>query len=437
MSAVNAVENFLANHAPVPSGSIIGSDERQLFFPNIRVTAFLGRGGTSEVYRGQFIDKPRDVAVKILTRTDEAAKRRFRQETEFLRRATPCAILPQFFGSGEKDGHPYIVMELLEPLELPSKDKDVARFMVEVADAVAILHRDGIVHRDLKPRNIMRRKDGRIAIIDLGLAHRPEPGGTSFGRADASSCHSHTSAVGTPRFVAPEQLTTDEISPAADIHALGVIANDCFDSQPPSAWKKIIRRATSSLPAQRYRSAEAFARAVRLRHLPRRLRLAAAALAIVTFATTFVLSGTGATLRESIAQLVVLSRAASEQGFALDGATISFSRPLLLEAGTEYRITGPGIIVADIRGEDGATLFLENCVIRNTTQITYPENATRYVLNGGVYLNFISQDAPIDFSQRDFIAPYDGASNFVRFRGPATIKELQEERRRRFMDSLR
>ena len=431
------VDAFLANHAPIQSRSVFRCGD---LIGEWKIVAFLGRGGTSEVYRARSSTEPDDVAVKILMRDDESAKERFRREAKFMRHALPNAILPQFFGSGSAGGRPYIVMELLEPVEPPSNDRDAAKYMIEIADAVALLHKRSIVHRDLKPRNIMRRKDGRLAIIDLGLAHKPVAGGERLaGLRDSVSVHGgRVAAVGTPRFAAPEQFATDEISTAADIHALGVIADECFNSRPPGAWKKIIRRATSSLSAQRYRSAEDFANAVRLRNLPRRLCIAAATATFAVSAAIFLFaSDAGARMRESFFANAILSSAASEQGFALDGATITLSRPLCLEVGKGYAITGPGTLIADIRSEDGATLTLKDCVIRNTTQIAYPQNATRYVLISGTYLNFANHDEPAQFSRRDYITLLDGASNEVRFRGPATIQELKEEKTRTFLNSIK
>ena len=73
--------------------------------------------------------------------------------------------------------------------------------------------------------------------------------------------------VGTPGYGAPEQMERGEASVASDIHALGVLADRCFDGEPPKIWRRIIERATSSIPERRYQSVEEFLHAVRRRNL--------------------------------------------------------------------------------------------------------------------------------------------------------------------------
>ena len=99
--------------------------------------------------------------------------------------------------------------------------------------------------------------------------------------------------VGTPRYAAPEQFAGGEILPAADIHALGMLANDCFGGNPPLPWARIIRRSTSSIPSQRYGSVAQFAKAVRHRHWVNHLILLLLGVAIV-------LGGVAFALRDSI-----------------------------------------------------------------------------------------------------------------------------------------
>ena len=96
--------------------------------------------------------------------------------------------------------------------------------------------------------------------------------GTSLSLVDG-----HIAGVGTPGYAAPEQLVGDEISPAADIHALGILANVCFGGQPPPVWGRVIDRATGSIPARRYPDVAAFARAVRHRHWRKRIAWSLAA----------------------------------------------------------------------------------------------------------------------------------------------------------------
>ena len=233
-----------------------------------KVLAFLGRGGSAEVYRAENEAAGIVGVLKILYRADDKTRARFRREAQ-LSAELPGAAFPKFYGAGEDSGRLYLAEELLEPMELPRGDVAVARYVRGVARAVEELHKRGFIHRDIKPRNVMMRPStGECVLIDLGLAK--EGGESPHSRNDTLSVvDGRAVGVGTPGFSAPEQFAGGKIGVAADIHALGVLANICFDGNPPSAWAKIIRCSTSSIPEQRYASAAEFARAVRRRHAER------------------------------------------------------------------------------------------------------------------------------------------------------------------------
>ena len=299
----DSAEEFLAHHAdprelPILSdGQIVGG---------WRIAAFLGRGGSGEVYRvvetqgareGRAPARPQAAALKILVRDTDTARARFLREASLLAH-TDNPAFPHFIAQGETDGRPYLMMELLEPRALPSSDVEVADFLLNLCEGVAALHRMGYVHRDIKPGNIMWRTGGTRScasavpvLIDLGLVkdvtRDPDASGTSLTLVDG-----HVAGVGTPGYAAPEQLVGDTLSPAADIHALGMLANTCFDGQPPPVWGRIIDRATGSIPARRYPDVAAFARAIRHRHWRRNISIAGmllcAAIGIVTCGRTVV-----------------------------------------------------------------------------------------------------------------------------------------------------
>ena len=223
------------------------------------VVGFLGRGGSGEVYRAEHRYLKTPVALKVLHRGDEAGKARFEREAEILA-DNQCPCFPRFFAYSEAEGRPYLATELLEERSLPSKEGEIAEFIRQVASAAGELHKLGYVHRDIKPSNILWR-GAEPVLIDLGLAKpisgRPRPaldtlsvdGGNAIG-------------VGTPGYAAPEQFTGGEIGVSADIHALGVLANECFGGNPPKGWKAIIDSATSSIAGRRFRSVEDFKSAV-------------------------------------------------------------------------------------------------------------------------------------------------------------------------------
>ena len=257
------------------------------------VAGFVGRGGSAEVYCARHRRLGTAAVLKVLWRGDGAARARFDRETRFLMEG-PGPSFPVFFGTGTEEGRPWVAMELLEEYPLPASDRAVAAYLLDVARGAEELHRRGWVHRDLKPRNILRRaSDGHAVLVDFGLLKRAGENAaaeTAAGRISPSVVDGREVGVGTPGYAAPEQFAGGAATPATDVHALGILADECFGGKPPRAWERIIRQATGSLPRQRYPTAASFARAIRRRHWPRNaawavLACTAAALAAWGWAT--------------------------------------------------------------------------------------------------------------------------------------------------------
>ena len=243
------------------------------------VAGFVGRGGSAEVYCARHRRLGTAAVLKVLCRDGDGPRERFDRETRFLMES-PGLSFPVFYGAGVEEGRPWIAMELLEDCPLPSTDKAVASYLLDVARGVAELHRRGWIHRDLKPRNILRRSDGHAVLVDFGLLKRAGEDAareTAAGRVSPSVVDGREVGVGTPGYAAPEQFAGGAATPATDVHALGILADECFGGRPPRVWERIIRRATASLPRQRYADAAAFARAIRRRHRRRNILLAALA----------------------------------------------------------------------------------------------------------------------------------------------------------------
>ena len=463
----DSISAMCAAHGPVapasrfPVGTIFG---------DWRLTAFIGRGGSGEVYCAEHIALGTSAAHKVLARDEPRAKERFVREAKLLSELKSTSF-PQFYSYGEANGCPYLAMELLEPGDLPAGDRNVARFLLSVCDAVAELHSRGYIHRDIKPGNILWR-DAIPVLADLGLAREIVLPSAELQTSNIRLQTLTLGGVGTPGYGAPEQMERGEATVASDIHALGVLADRCFDGKPPRAWKRIIERATSSIPAHRYPSVAAFARAIRWRHLWMYatgltvVLLAIAAMSNVDlrnlkFLDELLASSqehktanlqtneglhplmppSGPSLAESVRKLNEASRGSWERYrelfltnmpvatvMRLNGEKVAWPEPVVLEGGKEYRIFGPGTLDADLFCPTTTIVRLKDCVLINRTKRLYPENGIRYRLDNGVYLNFVNvKHKPLSLALGDFLGIYDGAYNHVRFGGPETVKELMEQ----------
>ena len=452
-----AISAMCAAHGPVASACRFAAGT---IFGDWRVTAFIGRGGNGEVYCAEHILLGTSAALKVLVRDEPRAKERFLCEAKLLSELKSKSF-PQFYSYGEANGCPYLTMELLEPGELPSGDRNVARFLLSVCDAVAELHSLGYIHRDIKPSNILWRKSTPV-LVDLGLAKKLSAT-TNAPTLRASVSLRETTptlgGVGTPGYGAPEQMERGEATVAADIHALGVLADACFRGNPPRTWARIIRRATSSIPAHRYPSVVAFARAIRRRNLLLGVSAFVAVIALSGLCLSCFYSWWTQSGREvwrwralcDYGEIVSVSRICEPLDEShpkypgsivryvtnrVDGTilnlpkdTLSFARPILLKPG-EYRIVGPGRLDANLSGPSNAVVRLKDCVLNNTTSVPYPQNGLHYVLEGGAYLNFVNLDRNIE--SRRYIQSDGNTRNALRFRGPTTFKELDEEQAREY-----
>ena len=200
------------------------------------ILAPLGAGGMGEVYRARDTRLGREVAVKVLPAEfaqDVERLRRFEQEA----RATAALDHPNIlavFDIGTHEGTPYIVEQLLEGESLrdrlrggPLTPAKAVEFGIQIAQGLAAAHEKGIVHRDLKPGNLFITKEGRIKILDFGLARlsQPECGGAEA-LSQASTAGQPTregKVLGTPGYMAPEQVRGYQADARSDIFAFGCI----------------------------------------------------------------------------------------------------------------------------------------------------------------------------------------------------------------------
>src|SRR6266705_3222586 len=200
-----------------------------------KILSPLGAGGMGEVYRATDTRLNRDVAIKVLPATfanDEDRLRRFEQEA----RATSALNHPNIlsvFDIGTHEGAPYIVAELLEGEELraqlndgPLAPRKAIGYAQQIAAGLAAAHGKGITHRDLKPENLFITIDGRVKILDFGLAKlRPQTSAVSSG-SDVQTQRALTDpgmVMGTVGYMSPEQIRGQDTDHRADIFSFGVI----------------------------------------------------------------------------------------------------------------------------------------------------------------------------------------------------------------------
>lgn len=178
----------------------------------------IGAGASAVVYRARQLDLDREVAVKVLSVTDEAFVRRFRREAKTLGKLSQNPGIVTVYDTGvTAAGQPYLILELCQSSVLdhlngagPFTPIDACRAGAQVADAVADAHENGVVHRDLKPGNVLLSQTGRYMVTDFGIS------------TVTGATHGQTNSVGfTAGYVAPETLTGEQAGPPADVYALG------------------------------------------------------------------------------------------------------------------------------------------------------------------------------------------------------------------------
>ena len=278
-----------------------------------RIVDELGRGAMGAVYRALDPLIDREVAIKTLL-PDLPAEVMAEIRERFIREARSAGRLSHpnivtIFDVGEQDGIAYIAMELLkghsllQVLKHPQRlaFNTIANVIAQVADALDMAQQHNIVHRDVKPANIMVDHAGRVKLTDFGVAYVP-----------ASTITGNGTALGSPRYMSPEQVTGAPIDPRSDIFSLGVVLYELLtkrtpfehegdttifalmnriastphpavrevDPSVPAPFEHIVDRALAKKPAERYARAGDMARELRdfrnvqPRSTPARLALA-------------------------------------------------------------------------------------------------------------------------------------------------------------------
>jgi formylglycine-generating enzyme required for sulfatase activity/predicted Ser/Thr protein kinase len=254
------------------------------------VEAQLGHGGMGTVYRARDTLLNRTVAIKVLELEDREATQRLLHEA----RAASALNHPgsvTIHGVEQHAETAFIVMEyvdgraldrLIPPDGLPVDE--VLRCGIEIADAIAAAHEQGIVHRDIKPGNVMMTAGGRLKVLDFGIARRTPLATDATQTILAGTISAAGAILGTPGYMAPEQITGSPAGPQSDVFALGALLYQMVTGRPPftgeSVWATldatvrrdppaiaslrpgvpprlaaIVARALAKNPDERYRSA--------------------------------------------------------------------------------------------------------------------------------------------------------------------------------------
>jgi len=394
------------------------------------VAASIGAGGMGEVYRAHDSRLGRDVAVKVIPASfagDAARVRRFEQEARAAAALNHPGILA-VYDIGTHDGCPYIVSELLEGESLrdrlrtgPLPMRKIGDYALQIARGLAAAHDRGIVHRDLKPDNIFVTKDGRVKILDFGLAKLTRPDPDTDDRTRTFQSEPGT-VLGTVGYMSPEQVRGKEADARSDLFSFGTVLYEMISGQrafkgessadvlsaiikedPPDlaetnhsvspALDRIVRHCLEKNPAERFQSAHDLAfdletlttiskpskESVQLGPARKRAWLWPALLAVIVIGAgaAFVLGRASRTqANPQFRQMTFRSGTVYRALFSKDGSTILYSaawegKPIdlftSLSDSVESRSLAPDTLLAAISSKNQVAVLLKPTILAGGT----------------------------------------------------------------------
>jgi serine/threonine-protein kinase len=226
----------VAYYAPLPTPVTNELQVGQVLDERFEITDVINRSGMSSVFKATDLKTGRPVALKVPLpnlESDPAFFSRFEREAEIGRALDHPGILKIVAVDEKEKSRPYLVMEYLEGQTLdqlmqhvkPLPVEDALRIMSRVCDAIEYLHRHSVVHRDLKPQNIMLCSDGSLRIMDFGIAKAAASRRLTFG--------GFSPTLGTPDYMAPEQVKGQRGDERTDIYSLGAILYEMVTGRLP------------------------------------------------------------------------------------------------------------------------------------------------------------------------------------------------------------
>ncbi len=260
----------------------------ELFARRYRIEALLGRGGMGSVYRAHDLEVDEVVALKILDigGFSPTALERFRREVRLARRVTHRNAA-RTYDLGEHEGVRFLTMEYVDGISLREwmrerpRPAEAVELALQIAAGLAAAHAAAVVHRDLKPGNILVDAGGRVVISDFGIARA----------SNERSAAQTQGLLGTPAYMAPEQVGGEAVDARTDLYALGLILVELLSGKLPfrgdnpfalamarlaapypaleqlagipAILRAPLRRCLAREPAARYASVEEFAAALR------------------------------------------------------------------------------------------------------------------------------------------------------------------------------
>ena len=227
------------------------------------IAEFLGKGGMGEVYAAEDTRLGRRVALKVLSRElamDADRRERFEREARAVAALNHPNIVT-IYSVEEAGGVPFLTLELVEGRTLdaliPPGGLPVDRILayaIPLADAVGAAHQRGVTHRDLKPGNVMIGDDGRVKVLDFGLAKLKESNASLAASLPTQELTVEGRIVGSVAYMSPEQAEGKLVDPRSDVFSLGVVIFEMATSQRPfkgdtqvSLLSSIIKDTPSSL----------------------------------------------------------------------------------------------------------------------------------------------------------------------------------------------